>query len=153
MNAPYQTSLGQWQIQCETCPNSITFVSRQVPRFCADCKAKRIAESKRAYKRGEGTGRLRPREESGESIDIGREVGFDCLHLPSPCPYKTCRHHLGTDIGPTCAVAVANGGDRSAEEVGRLLSVTKQRIEQVEWTAAERIKLNPQLRGMFSGFE
>lgn len=86
------------------------------------------------------------------SLDIGREVGWDCLHLPGPCSAKLCRHHMGFDIGPNCAVRLANQGPQSLVTIGDLLGVTKERIRQIEAQALRRLNHRSRV-GMIEGIE
>ena len=73
----------------------------------------------------------------------------DCIDAPRPCPWYSCRHHLGLDVLPdgglqyidpeeledmphTCALDAAEDGPRVLEDVGDLLYVTRERIRQIE---------------------
>jgi len=85
----------------------------------------------------------------------------ECVNGPRPCPWVSCRHHLGLDIDPhgsikvrpdhelselehSCSLDVADAGDHVLEEVGELLGgVTRERARQIE--RAARRKLHDEL--------
>lgn len=98
--------------------------------------------------------------------DVGPESGAhaarpscraECRTLPRPCPFVSCRYHLGVDVTDTgslkinfpdrstsdlpstCALDVAERGGQSLEEVGSLLNITRERARQIEVTALRKI--------------
>ena len=82
----------------------------------------------------------------------------ECRHLPRPCPFVGCRHHLYLDAKPTgaitlswphlapweipesCALDVAECGEHTLDEVGALLNVTQERIRKIEVRALGRLR-------------
>lgn len=74
----------------------------------------------------------------------------ECRHAAKPCPFVSCRHHLYLEvnntgeihynfpdkevweIGETCSLDVADRGDHTLEEVGKILELTRERIRQNE---------------------
>lgn len=78
----------------------------------------------------------------------------ECRGEPRPCPYVSCRYHLYLDVSPktgsiklnfpdlevweldeSCSLDVAERGGVTAEDLGALLNVTRERIRQVELRA------------------
>lgn len=73
----------------------------------------------------------------------------DCLYIPRPCPWISCRYNLYLDVLPhgaikfnfpqlepsemieSCALDVAETGPHTLEEVGEILQVTRERIRQI----------------------
>jgi len=67
-----------------------------------------------------------------------------------PCPFIGCRYHLYADIQPTgalkllwptadplelpetCTLVVAEAGERTLDEVGQILNITRERVRQVQ---------------------
>jgi hypothetical protein len=86
----------------------------------------------------------------------------DCVDGPRPCPWPSCRHHLGVEVNPetgslvlntpraidgdfsamadTCALDVADRGGVTLEVVGELFGVTRERVRQVEENALFRLR-------------
>ena len=84
-----------------------------------------------------------------------------CAEIVGPCPFVSCRHHLGLDIradggltinipgleedpalaltmaAETCSLKVAAGGEITLEAIAPLFDVTPERISQIS-TEAER---------------
>jgi len=89
-----------------------------------------------------------------------------CQQIARPCKYILCPHHLGTEIntrngmgftideeGPlvrypiqadghitSCALDVAERGGATLEEIAAILSITRERVRQVEERALGRLK-------------
>lgn len=81
-----------------------------------------------------------------------------CRGGPRPCPWASCRYHLAVDVSrtglltatapdvdvttmtATCALDVADRGPRTLEEIGVLLSLTRERARQIEVVAMERVR-------------
>ena len=82
----------------------------------------------------------------------------ECADVPRPCPYVGCRHHLYLDVTSfgsltlnfpdlepwelehSCSLDVADAGKSTAEMVGDLMNITRERIRQVESAARQRMK-------------
>jgi hypothetical protein len=78
----------------------------------------------------------------------------DCEDGPRPCPWVACRYHLAIaeialngdvrlvdewdDGRPTCALDVADEGEHTQEEIAALMSVSQQRVDQLERRAKAR---------------
>jgi hypothetical protein len=63
----------------------------------------------------------------------------DCASVPRPCPYESCRYHLGTKTPESCCLDVADRGEHDLKEVGELMRLTYQRIQQIEAGALYRL--------------
>lgn len=88
----------------------------------------------------------------------------DCANVPRPCPYVSCRMNLYLDVssktslkfnfpgvdpdemGESCALDVADKGDRSLESVGVMMNLTRERIRQYEVQALKKLEFNAKLR-------
>jgi hypothetical protein len=78
----------------------------------------------------------------------------DCQDGPRPCPYLTCRHHLGDGAKESCALDVADRGETERRDVAALLGVSQQRVAQIERQAMARLlKVHGEalLREVFGG--
>lgn len=68
----------------------------------------------------------------------------DCRDGRRPCPWVRCRYHLagdaGGDTGDTCALDLAELGGMKLVEVGAVLGVTRQRVEQIERVALAKLR-------------
>lgn len=83
----------------------------------------------------------------------------DCKNGPRPCPWFSCRFHLGLDVKPatgaiivnfperevdqlpaTCALDVADRGGATLEEVGDLMNVSDERIRQIIARVLKRVE-------------
>jgi len=83
----------------------------------------------------------------------------ECESGPRPCPYVSCRYHLYLDVlvsgslklnhpdkdpdelEETCALDVAERGGESMTVIGRHLSMSRQRVEQIEKKAARKLAM------------
>jgi DNA-binding CsgD family transcriptional regulator len=87
----------------------------------------------------------------------------DCTMPPgdAPCVRTECRYHLAHRrlgdhrLKPTrdCALAVANEGPRSLEEVAEILGMSRERVRQLEEQALEKLKGNRELRRLYDESE
>jgi hypothetical protein len=84
----------------------------------------------------------------------------ECAGAARPCPWVGCKHHLYLDVSPdtgsiqivrpdlepwelphTCALDVADAGERTLDEVGQVMNVTRERVRQLEVRALLKIKM------------
>jgi DNA-binding CsgD family transcriptional regulator len=80
---------------------------------------------------------------------------------PVPCTRIECRFHLARRghwehrLTPTrdCALAVANEGPHSLEEIAELLGMTRERVRQIEEAALEKLEASGQLRRFYDESE
>lgn len=80
----------------------------------------------------------------------------ECVDGCRPCPWWTCRYHLGADVDrrgrlhvhfdpddaegrETCALDVADRGGHTLAELGALLGIGSRRVHQVEQAARNRM--------------
>ena len=85
-----------------------------------------------------------------EAVARPRTFG-ECRDRPGPCPFSGCRHHLGLDVRPNgnlqpnpagagrCSLRLAEEGGLTADAVGFVLGLTKERVLQVERAALAKL--------------
>jgi hypothetical protein len=75
----------------------------------------------------------------------------ECKDGPRPCPWFSCRHHLGLDLAglngnprltwpeldidelpETCALDVADRDEHNLAQIARLLNLSRERVRQIE---------------------
>ena len=90
----------------------------------------------------------------------------ECADIPRPCPYVSCRHHLGLDVfsngqlkinfkktrkaeevdfdkmQATCALDLAELGGMDLEQIGDALGFTRERVRQIVEESFQKIKEN-----------
>lgn len=89
-------------------------------------------------------------------------VRSDCIDGPRPCPWISCRFHLGVDVKPgggitinydtedtpagdgsakqpSCVLDLADAGTMTLEAVGVLLGVSRERVRQLEVRALRKL--------------
>jgi len=89
---------------------------------------------------------------------------MDCAAIPRPCPFVSCRYNLYLDVNErgaivfnypelepgqmkeSCALDIAEAGDRSGEEIGEIMNVTRERIRQISEEAKEKLVSNELFR-------
>lgn len=86
--------------------------------------------------------------------DGGRQLPAtraECVGGERPCPFVSCRHHLFLDVDGvngsikinfpdrepeelkhSCSLDIADDGDRTLEEIGVVMNITRERVRQVE---------------------
>jgi hypothetical protein len=80
----------------------------------------------------------------------------ECLQMPRPCPFASCKHHLFIDVGEsgsvklnfpdrdidtlveTCSLDVADRGETTLDIIGALMNVTRERARQIEAQALSK---------------
>jgi Sigma-70, region 4 len=85
---------------------------------------------------------------------------MDCTSVPRPCPFISCRYNLYLDVNShgsivfnypeiepgqmkeSCALDIAEAGDRSGEEIGAIMNVTRERICQINAEAQKKLASN-----------
>jgi hypothetical protein len=97
------------------------------------------------------------RGEADQNLRLAGDFSFpktrgDCVNVPRPCPYVSCRYNLYLDVqksgnvtlnfpdlepgevapDASCALDVADGGANTIDAVGEMLNVTRARIGQIE---------------------
>lgn len=63
----------------------------------------------------------------------------DCQDGPRPCPYPTCRYHLGDGRAESCALDVADRGEATDDDIGELLGLSGPRVRQIAQQAIARL--------------
>lgn len=83
----------------------------------------------------------------------------ECQDGPRPCGFVSCRHHLALDVDPvngsirhnhpdgepwgideTCSLDVAERGEATTKEIGRLLNVSRARVDQIMLIATRNLR-------------
>lgn len=87
----------------------------------------------------------------------------DCIDGPRPCPWVSCRHHLGVDLfekplrvvehegweeRETCSLDVADAGESSMRTIAYLMGMKHQRVDQIERTSIIKLQRMMQFRGI-----
>lgn len=105
--------------------------------------------------------KMRARGELEQVSHIGHPtMRSQCVNMPRPCFYVSCRHHLYLDVNEetgsikfnfpdkevweleeTCALDVADRGGITLEEVGSIMNLTRERIRQLELSGLEKLKI------------
>ncbi len=68
----------------------------------------------------------------------------DCVDGPRPCPYIRCKWSLGAEA--PCVLDRADQGPLEQSEVGRILGLSRQRIDQIEREALAKLGGNAKSR-------
>jgi len=96
----------------------------------------------------------------------------DCEGVPRPCPFVACRHNLFLDIQSStggiklnfpdrepdemvdsCALDIAEEGGVTLERCGAAMSVTRERVRQIEERALAKVDAaSPELAELVSGW-
>jgi len=94
------------------------------------------------------------------------ETRAECLSMPRPCPFVSCRYHRYVDVNTekkgsqiklnfpdvldythldtenmehSCVLDLADDGPRTLDEVGELLNLTRERVRQIESRAVKKL--------------
>lgn len=107
------------------------------------------------------SGQIDPEEqELLKSLNTMRpRIRSECVNIPRPCFFVSCKHHLYLDVNPetgsvkvnfpdkeiwelkyTCALDVADKGGITLEEVGSIMNLTRERIRQVETRGLTKLR-------------
>jgi len=91
----------------------------------------------------------------------------DCLRVPRPCPFVSCRYNLYLDIAPrtgslklnfpdinpgemaeSCVLDIADRSGATLEDVGAAMNLTRERVRQLEVKALRKLEsgASPTLR-------
>lgn len=104
--------------------------------------------------------KMRARGEMAPSCSLNHPTSrSQCVNMPRPCLYVSCRHHLYLDVNEetgsvkfnfpdkevweleeTCALDVADRGGITLEEVGLIMNLTRERIRQLELSGLEKLR-------------
>lgn len=96
----------------------------------------------------------------------------DCIDVPRPCPFVSCKWNLYLDVSPqtgaiklnfpdvepdemveSCALDVADRGGTTLEESADLLNLTRERIRQIESRALTKCARNPRVGRVLAELE
>lgn len=84
----------------------------------------------------------------------------ECAGGPRPCPWTSCRYHLGRERGgnlpagaPTCTLDEADRGGATLEEIAGALGRTRERIRQIEKAAIGHLAGKMKRRGLLTAAE
>ena len=89
----------------------------------------------------------------------------ECEHVPRPCPWIGCRHHMGIteyrpengmiriatddpttmDPAESCSLDLAERGGMTLQQVGDALGVTRERARQIQFAAERKIRRSVRL--------
>ncbi len=94
-------------------------------------------------------------------INLHEITGGACRKLPGPCPHTVCRFNLTSErrdnrgakpaemhlpvVREACALEAAERGGMTLEEIASRLSVTRERVRQIELAGLAKLWLR--LRG------
>lgn len=82
-------------------------------------------------------------------------VRDQCVLGERPCPFVSCRYHLGIDVvnqkvkrnsddpldmPETCALDLADAGGMNLEEISSLLNLSRERVRQIIETALRKMR-------------
>jgi len=82
----------------------------------------------------------------------GPRTRGECVAGPRPCPWYSCRHHLGNDahLGPvrvreiteepSCSLDVASDGELPLDRISALLGVWHTHVETTYAVAIEKLR-------------
>jgi hypothetical protein len=99
----------------------------------------------------------------------------ECLSMPRPCPFVSCRYHRYVDVNTekkgsqiklnfpdvldythmdeeemehTCILDLAEEGPRTLDEVGELMNLTRERVRQIEARAVKKLFHDDEFRAL-----
>jgi hypothetical protein len=102
--------------------------------------------------------RVRKEDPEAEPIDEPRpRTRADCRGAVRPCPWISCRHHVGVevhasgnlswahpgvaveDLEHSCALDLAEHSGLTLAQVGNVLGITRERVRQIEHRALAKV--------------
>jgi hypothetical protein len=88
-------------------------------------------------------------------VNIRKITRGACLTVPGPCPHRMCRYHAAQPEGSAagernppppdvemCSLRLAKLGGMTLEDIGRRMSISRERVRQIEERA---------MRGLIGG--
>jgi hypothetical protein len=78
-------------------------------------------------------------------INIYKITRGACRRLEGPCPHTVCRFNLTSEqmhlpvVRETCALEAADRGGMTLEEIASRLSLTRERVRQIELGALKKL--------------
>lgn len=79
----------------------------------------------------------------------------DCARVERPCPWVSCRYHIGIDVNPqngvviehagwenryTCSLDLAEHGGLTAQEIAAVYEQSRQRIDEIVACACAKLR-------------
>ena len=104
-------------------------------------------------------------DDSDDKRDVTKgwrpETRADCVHVPRPCPFVSCRFHNYLEVTPrgrlklnwpeldphelegagrmSCALDAATEGGMTLEQIGKTLNITRERVRQIEQSGKSKM--------------
>lgn len=146
-----QTNINHCPTQTQKVKNKPKLVKKNLKKRSQTLSTKKMAREHRKM------------HNNGETMPISDiknpTLRAECVNMPRPCLFVSCRHHLYLDINEetgsikfnfpdkdiwdleeTCALDVADRGGITLEEVGSIMNLTRERIRQLELSGLEKLK-------------
>ena len=92
------------------------------------------------------------------SLNLHQITGGACRRLPGPCPHTVCRFNLTSErrdnrgakpaemhlpiVRESCALEAAELGGMTLEEIASRLSLTRERVRQIQLAALAKVSLH-----------
>jgi Sigma-70, region 4 len=93
-----------------------------------------------------------------QQINLHQSTGGACRKLPGPCPHTVCRFNLTSErrdnrgakpaeirlpvVRESCALEAAELGGMTLEEIASRLSITRERVRQIQLGALTKVWLH-----------
>jgi hypothetical protein len=105
---------------------------------------------------------------TGAGIPTRPRTRGECYRLRRPCPFVSCRHHLGIDLvrrtssrlervrvnypdwdptRPSCSLDIADVGALSLEYVALLMNLTRESVRLIELSARRKLQAGIKAKG------
>ena len=91
------------------------------------------------------------------SLNLHQITGGTCRRIPGPCPHTVCRFNLTSErrdnrgakpaerhlpvVRESCALEAAELGGMTLKEIGSRLSLTRERVRQIQMGALAKVWL------------